>query len=89
MVAGYATEIVVHQVEEPDTIGVSFTDYADNIFTHMVFCEGDGDVLASACDLANSFEEATGIPWRVHDESKGLFMGVDDGSQETNPSQGA
>lgn len=75
MTAGYAIEIVVHQTDEPGVIGVSFTDYGDNLFTQFV-C-GDGDNLASACELANSLEEATGVQWRLWDESAGLFMGVD------------
>ena len=75
--AGYATEIIVHQTEEEDVVGVSFTDRGENLFTQMV-CAGEegADALASACDLANSLEEATGVRWRLWDESMGLFMGV-------------
>lgn len=69
---GYATEILVHKTEHSDTMGVSFVGDG-RVFTHIVYTEGDDDVLASACDLANGFEEATGIPWRLHDESRGQF----------------
>lgn len=77
MVLGYATEIIVHQVKQSDIIGISFVGDG-KVFTHHVEYEGGSmsDVLESACDLANNFEEATGIPWRLHDESKGRFEAV-------------
>lgn len=56
-------------------MGVSFVG-GKEVFTHIVYCDPEcesQDPLESACDLANNFEEATGIPWRLHDESKGLF----------------
>ena len=80
---GWAKEIIVHLTDKDDTVGVSFVGNPSSkeVFTHFVSATVDGECdssLQAACSLAGNFEEATGIRWRLHDESKGLFIeGID------------
>lgn len=70
---GKAYEIVIHKnSENEESLDITFhgRGYAYSI---EISPTGDDPKEECAIDFASNLEEATGLRWRIHDESNGPF----------------
>ena len=68
---GRAHEIVIHSNDEDLlTVTLHGKSYA---YCIKIYPEEESAVEECAIDFATNLEEATGLRWRVHDESRGKF----------------
>ena len=71
---GFATEILIHRSSEGDgQMCVSLVGEGD-IYTYWVdSAREDQDAHDAAIHMATNLEAATGLRWRIHEESRGPF----------------